>query len=512
MKTTTKTYMIDGSKAIKSFTHDEYRPEAWTWLSGGPDEGEDKTIKDYYRAVPWLFRGVGMVANAVASLPFDIVTTSGDVYDSSDDYQNKLEYLPNPYRLLWLITASLWLTGKAYVWNGKGERSGQTKMLKYLIPTSVTPDYGKSTGELIGFIRQTESRDITVPLDSGLMLYWWGLDPFVEIEEPTGWPAKAALSAAQAKFNIDEFIAAYFKRGAVRATLLTVKNMPSQEEKKALKEWWKRVISGVKNAFGAQVINAEAITPVIIGEGLNELEATELNAEQRHDIAAALGIPQTKLFSADAGGLGGGGVAEQDDITFYTETVVPAAKSVFYVFTEQLLEPLGLRLVERHERMDMFQEDEAARSDSLVNMTVAFDKNPKAALLSSMVLGMEFPPEVEALLTEIINEKEQRREQMAQQFSGGGQSKPEPTEIEKDKQEENEEIKPVQQKSLFEIDVDKWQRKALKRVRKGDPAACPFESDHIPAVTAGAIIGALEACATEEEVKCVFTDVWMGYP
>lgn len=61
-------------------------------------------------------------------------------------------------------------------------------------------------------------------------------------------------------------------------------------------------------------------------------------------------------------------------------------------------------------------------------------------------------------------------------------------------------------------DLEKWQAKAVNRVKRGKPAACEFESDTIEPSLAGAIAGALEAAKTTADVRGVFADVWQGYP
>ena len=53
-------------------------------------------------------------------------------------------------------------------------------------------------------------------------------------------------------------------------------------------------------------------------------------------------------------------------------------------------------------------------------------------------------------------------------------------------------------------DLDKWQRKALARMKTGKGAMVEFESEHIPPSLGAAIAGALEEAQTAEDVKTVF--------
>ena len=112
MKDTSLMY-FDGQKAVNLLNN----PDAWTILTGGSSETED--VQKYYKTVPWLWRGVDLRANAIASLPFAIVNQAGDEIDTSDDYQNKLGFLPNPANLLFLTEASLTLLGRSYLFRAR---------------------------------------------------------------------------------------------------------------------------------------------------------------------------------------------------------------------------------------------------------------------------------------------------------------------------------------------------------------------------------------------------------
>jgi hypothetical protein len=62
-----------------------------------------------------------------------------------------------------------------------------------------------------------------------------------------------------------------------------------------------------------------------------------------------------------------------------------------------------------------------------------------------------------------------------------------------------------------EAELRKWRRFSLHRVGKKNRGP-EFETVHIPPALAGAIEGALEGAKTEDEVKAVFDDPWLGYP
>ena len=73
-----KSYLFDGLKAVAI---DDLPPEAWTFYSGGQDKKPIQQLKAYWRAVPWLFRGVQLRAQALSALPFAIVDRAGEVME-----------------------------------------------------------------------------------------------------------------------------------------------------------------------------------------------------------------------------------------------------------------------------------------------------------------------------------------------------------------------------------------------------------------------------------------------
>ena len=218
----TELYMSDGIKAVRI---DDLPPSAWNWFTPHLNTDTDD-IEDKYAAVPWLWRGVHLRANAVASMPFAIVDSAGMEYDTSDDYQNKLGFLPDPEGLFWLIEAAVTLLGKSYVF--REQNRVKPLGLRYMIPTSIEPVFAQQTdpaqdiveGELLGFIRRLPRSEMFLELDD--LLYFWPRDPFTEIGPPKDdkCPGIAALNAAGVLYNVDEFAEAFFKRGAIKAMLL----------------------------------------------------------------------------------------------------------------------------------------------------------------------------------------------------------------------------------------------------------------------------------------------------
>ena len=62
-----------------------------------------------------------------------------------------------------------------------------------------------------------------------------------------------------------------------------------------------------------------------------------------------------------------------------------------------------------------------------------------------------------------------------------------------------------------EEELRRWRRFAINRAGKKDYGP-EYEVVHTPPALAGAIEGALEGAKTEDEVKAIFDDSWLGYP
>jgi len=421
------------------------------WYEPASNAKEDTDPATLFRSVAWLYRGVGLRAHAVSSMPFRIMQGETE-RDTSDDYQNVLGFLPNPRRLLYLTEAALTCYGMAYWWREANRVT--VKGVRYVRPDTIEPII--DARGLQGFYRTANGKRVQVPPQQ--LAYFWQPDPWVELGPPESSPLMAAISASGVLYNLNTFSAAYFKRGAIKATLLTVQGAPVAAERDRLKTWWRQMVTGVRNAWAAELVNADAVTPVVIGEGLKELSSAELTAEKRQDIAQALGIPQSVMFSESAKGLGGEGVATQDEKHFYEKTVLPECELIAEALNEQMLAPLGYRLEFVPDSLDVFQEDENSRA-------TAFASYVSAGLpidLVAEMLGLELPPSWD--YDKLRAMREEREKQAQEQF--GMEQDNEPQDDDDDDERDAKAL----------ADLRKWRVKSAKRGRLAE-----FVSDFIPA-------------------------------
>ena len=491
--------MTDGVKAVTI-----WGDEGWSILSGNDKERPD-TEPFYSARVPIVFRGMQLRADGVASIPFSLLDSKGDEVDTSDDWQNVCGFLPNPESMFWLAAASRTLCGQHYFYKS-ANKYGVTKILRPLAPQTVRYNAEKDIF-VRGVTRNGTTKDAIYqpavdasgkvnPGES--IVYLWMDDPDVEHGAPLKYPAKAALSAMGVLFNLDDAANGFFKRGMLHTFAFQVPAGTQMRDKEELEDKVKNLLSGVRNAWRTIFTNVDLSKPVDMGGGLDELANVPLVKEERENVSIALGVPYSKLFSAEARGLGGKGVVDADDRRLIKDTCLPEWKAIARDLNEQVFIPAGYRLQEHHEQMNLFQENETDRSTAIVNLTTAFTTNPEMALVLSDVMGLSIDDDSMAKIQAVIDKKnEQPRPAPIQPI----QQTP-PTETPNNPQAQNVEGSAEMVAEKIAAELAKWQRKALKSVGK----SVSFDSDVIPASVSARISAELPRCKTEAQVKGVFAE------
>jgi len=485
---TKKLYQFfDGVKSVPIW---DETSDAWVYISGKPQHKEDP--HSYYKIIPTLYRAVDLRASSLSSLPWELSNKAGNVVDSSDDYQNYAGLVGNMNTMLYLIEASLVLAGVSY-WKREKNAAGYDK-LRHLDPTSLQLDEARAiNGELV-WKRSANGKEVDLTTDD--IVYCWYPDPYVEIGPPTTWPALSALNACGVLANLDEFAKNYFARGAIKAMLFAMEGAGKVEAEK-FEGWFNKFIGGVQNAFKTKVINAASVQPVIIGEGIKELENVSITSEKREEIALAMSIPMSILFANAANYA----TAERDKLNWYEDKIVPESKYIAAVLNEQVYEPLGLHLDFKPETLDIFQEDEAQRAQSLKLLTDAGMRLD----IALRVLGYELDEDDWAVIDGEANKPEPPPEPVPPQLMP-----PSPM----------PELPPPAEQATLSIDYQRlqkelsiWQSKCLSAIKRGEAAAdVPFVPVLIPPDNYDRIKAGLSGSTSLEAVKDVFAAAFRDEP
>jgi HK97 family phage portal protein len=434
-----------------------------------------------YLAVAWVRRCLELRANALSAMPYAVLSRAGDTVD--------WPFTGDLKRLLWLTEGAMCIYGRAY-WFRK--RQGRRVLYhRWLVPSSIQESYQTDGTPLFERTINGQKQTYT-PQD---ITYFW--EPALDVEAGPGLGCvETALAAAGLSYNMNEFASNFFRQGALPGVLLTVESNISDSEKARLEKWWKKMVQGVKRAWDSVAISAQ-IKPVVLGYPVDQLAMPELTAIVRQQIATAMGVPQTML--EDAASYATAGEHRQ---SFYQDTVVPRCKLLEAVINEQVLEPIGYRLEFREQELDLFQEDEEQRSASLVHLTTA----GVPLLLAMQMLGYDLPDGI--TYKQLEAKLEARRQEVAAQMQPKPEAETPEGEGDKgegvvDEGEKGPDTRALA-KDLAMQDIEKWQRKALKRLKAGQCAGCGFESEWIPDSYKEAVTPLLEAAHTPADVRAAF--------
>ena len=370
-------YIFDGSEA-KNIDLPQFPDAAWTFDSGLTDD--DARLAAYYNTVAWIYRCTTIRANTLSAMPWVIGRGENEAWNYQEEAPQQLDWLSDFVTLLYLTEAALVIGGEAFWFTERNAR--RPLNVKWLAPHSVIPQWSASLG-LTGFKRMLGNGQ-HIMLDVDEVTYFRLPNPLHETKPGTS-PVEAASQASNILYSVDRFSEAFFKRGAIKATLLTVDGNPPRAEMEKLEAWWKRFFSGISKAWETAAVRA-GVTPVIVGEGLESLSNGELTRERKEDIATAMGVPNSLVMSNAANFA----TAQADRLNFYEMTIIPESRVITNTINDQLLSPLGYNLQFNPQEMPVFQENETERSQSLVDL-----RNAGLPLETALtMLGYEVPQDM----------------------------------------------------------------------------------------------------------------------
>ncbi|MDD2765845.1 MAG: phage portal protein [Opitutaceae bacterium] len=434
------------------------------WLRGEEGSSSADRISGSaaaYALVPLIYRAVKLRADAISSVPVHVWKGEQEVAWPFDTDSTEL---------IWQTEAALLLNGFA-LWLKK-PNARRPRDLQWVNPNTVGISYTPGRGLIF---KQEGTTDNTSPWTEDQVVYFREFHPTDDVGAGVG-AADVAIEDARLLRYLTRFAGRYFENGAMPVTLLGFEYAPSQEESERVEKWFQKMATGIRNAWKVLALRGK-VTPTILTPPPKELEMKELNNQARHNVAMAFGIPQTMLEDA-----ANYATAGEHRMSFWQDTVRPRGRIYESAINSQLFKPMGLRLQLDFEEMGIFQVDEAERSNALYNLTLAgYDP-----ITASEVLGYQLNqvqverilanrPVAEANVTEVNDPDE----------SGAAGE-----------------------------DLKRWERKAARRVKEGRRPNVSFESKAISAGLHAAIEGALEECASVNDVRLAFAGAagWEAYP
>lgn len=541
-KTTVANYMFDGVKAVPVDSSDD--PNfAWAWT---PTATGSQAEARAWKGVGHLRRSVELRANAVATCP-------RYWYRKGSEKTVPEESLPwgrGFGGLLRSFESSLCIHGAAYAQKGNAKDP-----LKWLTSGSIVVKKTAQGGASpFVFERYVEGRKVA-DLTPEELVYVWGLDPFKEFgtSEPL---VRTALTDAGIVFNISQYAASFFERGAIGSKILSVLNMTNPDEKARLKKWWERVALGIRNAFATEVFQGGQVTVTDLSTSARDLAMPELSQQAKEAIATTMGIPYSMLFS-DAASYA---TASQDEKTFYAQTIVPQLQLFEGALNVQFFEPLGFELWFAPEESAAMRVEAATLATSVqtfsgaglpldvavttagVELDVeAFARIRMKAIMAegldwdraaAVVLAAEGDDERAAAIKEKLELLKPPAPPEAPPTPPPGaqaQEAPEaPGEDETAQAPPQGDAAPPKppgpgpgRNAAAKADLARWERKAIKALERTGSPVVTFEDSAIAPATVGAIFGSLKFATDRVDVRRIFYDVrselarreaWGEYP
>lgn len=409
---TVENLFFNGTKSIPLSA---FPKEAWTEIGGDTSNVSRHKIFNSSRTL-WTEAGivnrcVMVRATTLAALPWSIYRGEEVFISSSEnEFPEGFDWLSDLNSFLFLTEASLSLINEAF-WFKKSKVLNKNAFdFQWLQADSMTPIWDPNKG-LTGFKRALGKNESTV-LDKENVIYIWLQDPFSETA-PAIPPAYAALSSGNSLINYNKFVSEFFARGAVRATILRVDRGAKNTERQKVKSFWDNMMSGVSNAWRTVVLSSN-VEPIVVGEGLNEINDVALSEARQREIATIMGVPHSILFSNAATY----STAAVEERNFYTYTIIPEAILIAQAINDQILAPLGLKFSFEWSKLQAFQTNALERAKVFKSYIDALIPHDIAGKMAGLVLpeGMTWEQFAEAVKTniELTNDAKQSANQLPQ--------------------------------------------------------------------------------------------------
>jgi hypothetical protein len=467
MAKNSKLIAMDGSsaKTLNPWDLDNYQ-EAWTSFSGQPQSPQ----QEQWSRVAAAFRAFNLKANTVAGVPFSLFSKSGEEYDNSNEWENKVKFLPNPQEILRLDTLSLMASNTFYNLKTSDALGYRTRGLYNAIFSSFTPYVNPVTAQLDYIERRIGSHTERYTPDDKRLIRAWRLDHTTEVLPSQNTEAKAILSSAGIIANQDAWVEHFYKRGGIKATLVALKGLiQGSETKEEAEKGWSQWLKGIGKWFGrpARIYNAEAIDIKPIGAGVDDMKDNKIYEQAIANIAMGTGMPLSLLLANSANYA----TAQEEKATWYDNDIIPMCKWIAFEYNRQLWEPLGFYMQFQPQTLDPNQQDETEKADAISQYIDIIVKCPTYDLFIGMAdtIGIEISDTLDAALKKYYADKEAKIEQGKLDANGQVIEAQPVDEKEEDPEDEPEEkpAKWIPSLNHFE-EMRVWREVSHRRNKKGE--------------------------------------------
>lgn len=383
---TVRAYM-DENGSVKARMED-FPPEAFQSVYGGQNDGKKLLVSIARKCLNYR-------SNSITQFPWQVERDGKTVFTSEDKkILPEQQVIKSVVEMIREVELSICRWGKAFIHPIENR-------LIYSPTMSVV--YDKHTKEVIRYIEKVDRVEYSYEPDDIIYIY--------ETSDEPGKPIQSIIDTisfdTETLNNIDNYVSAFFKNGAIKTTLLTIDGYPTQDETDRLEGHLKQIATGVKNAFKTKVLRMP-VTPVVIGSGLEDFDPI-MTQNKINDIVTAFEIPPS-LVLANAANYA---TALSDKKEFYTSILSPRVNMFAKSINDQWLNQFGFTLTFLPEKLQVMRVDESIRSQSLLNMINAgFD-----IITAVEILGYDLSDEQLSRLSKSENHKKEIAKEQVQKSS-----------------------------------------------------------------------------------------------
>jgi HK97 family phage portal protein len=429
-----------------------------------------------YACVPLVFRALNLRCDALRRVPIYIYKNNAIIkkgYPYEDVFPIK--------DWLWMAEASELLAGASYTLR-LANQWGFEKGLTFLNPFTVNDENSWMDKRNIRFYQQINNQRYPErgTWSEEQVIYWRSYSPLNDVA-PGVSAAGVALGNSQLLHYLTRFLSQYFEKGAMPVTLAMLPAGASDDQQKAVQGYFKRVMTGVKNAFKVLAVKGEIKVEKLTPD-LATFEVQKLDTHAIDNIAWAFNIPKTLLTSDSATRA----TAETEYSNFLSQTIASRCDT-YETRLNKFLDDFGMSCEFAIEELPEMQINETVRAGSLKNLV-----DSGMPLVTAMyILGYTL--------------SEERQKEMEDELAKPPPALPTPT-LRQPSAVDKMPAEMPKQDMPVKAELDKWYRKSLKLFKAGKAARCEFVSDVIPGEVYDRIKATLETINTEEELKKVFEE------
>lgn len=449
------------------------------WVEQMANGGTAKSATLAYMASAWAARAVALRASAIPTAP--LVLEDGS--DEATTEAEPLDLLRNPNEeysgddILRYIEASVCVYGAAYLLKERPRPGARPVMLFPLNASVVTVKAGRRGIEAFEYTPGNAKH--TYPRED--VIYFRGeYDPASDLTgiAPLAWAARAALGDQAA----ESFMADFFANSAVPALLLSTDAQLPNPEVERVRVWWERLFKGQGKQHRTGIVGG-GLKPYPLGVKPSDLALPDVRAAVHQTISTALGVPELLISPTNAADLTPVKIAQQ---LFYQNTILPRWNMIAATLTSDLLPEFpGYESSEfefEYSDHPAFQEDADAKSNRLVAQV-------QAGIIRADVAARELGYEPE---------------DVPEPAAPAPEPQPQPVIMAQPADQQMDAGEMETPATRAAVDLERWQRKALNALARGQSPAVPFASDTIGALEHARIRDALKSCADAGQVRAVF--------